>query len=70
MGLNSSEDIVADRKNACSDTLLVITAEGLLIACCSNGNSLTMLLEKVYIDVSLFILVLVGMLLYSSTLMS
>ncbi len=64
------EDVVADRKYACSDALLVITAEGLLVACCSNGNSLTMLLEKVYIDVSLFLLVLVGILLYPCTLMS
>ena len=69
LGLNSSEDIVADRKYACSDALLVVAAEGLLVTGCSDDNSLTMLLEKIYIDVSLFLLVLVGVLLYSCTLM-
>jgi hypothetical protein len=70
LALNSSEDIVADRKYACSDALLVITAEGLLIAGCSDGKSFTMLLEKIYIDVSLLLLVPVGVLLYLCTLVS
>jgi hypothetical protein len=48
----------------------MITAEGLLITGCSDDNSLTMLLEKIYIVVSVFLLVLVGILLYSCTLMS
>ncbi len=69
MALNSSEDIVADRKYVCTDALLVIIAEGLLIAGYSDGNSFPMLLEKIYIDISLLLLVLVGVLLYSCTLM-
>jgi hypothetical protein len=62
LALNSPEDVVADRKYACSDALLVIPTKGLLVACCPEGNPFSMFLEKVHVVVSLFLLNLVGVL--------